>query len=209
MLALAVVSWGTSAPLKSDTSVDPTGVVQFGEVGDVDWDALRAKLPLGSGDKQKRLKMFKDFDNGNGVLSLAEVDKATRDILQIDWVFDAKPAIMRAFQVAKNSRPSKRAAGDDYVELREFKFFFASLRQYLEYYVAFDQLDTDGDKKLSLKEFKAGEGKVETWVGKLDAEEEFKSMDSNTGGSVLFDEFSKWAIKKNLDLEDDDDFEAS
>jgi hypothetical protein len=35
--------------------------------------------------------MFKSFDpNGNGYLSLAEVDKGLRDILKIDELFDAK-----------------------------------------------------------------------------------------------------------------------
>ena len=32
-----------------------------------------------------------------------------------------------------------------------------------------------------------------------------KEIDGNKGGFVLFDEFATWAIKKNLDLEDDDD----
>ena len=42
--------------------------------------------------------MFNLFDpNGNGYLSLAEVDKGIRDILQIDALFDAKKVIMRAF----------------------------------------------------------------------------------------------------------------
>ncbi len=35
----------------------------------------------------------------------------------------------------------------------------------------------------------------------------FNQIDTNHGGIILFDEFSAWAIKKNLDLEDDDDFE--
>ena len=35
--------------------------------------------------------------NGNGFLSLAEVDKGVRDALKSDTLFDAKPAIMRAF----------------------------------------------------------------------------------------------------------------
>lgn len=57
--------------------------------------------------------------NGNGILSLAEVDKGVRDALKIDALFDAKPAIMRAFQIAKKSKPSKRGkVGDDYIELR-------------------------------------------------------------------------------------------
>lgn len=48
---------------------------------------------------------------------------------------------------------------------------------------------------------------IEKWVGKMaDPEKEFKSIDKNGGGQVLFDEFCEWSIKKNLDLDDDDDF---
>ena len=36
-------------------------------------------------------------------------------------------------------------------------------------------------------------------------EAEFASIDTNGGGFILFDEFSKWAISKALDLEGDDD----
>ena len=47
---------------------------------------------------------------------------------------------------------------------------------------------------------------MEVWVGEIpDIEGEFKKIDKNGGGSILFDEFCTWAISKNLDLEDDDD----
>ena len=63
---------------------------------------------------------------GNGILSLAEVDKAMRDVLAIDDLFDSKPAIMRAFQLAKNCTKSKRSDGhgDDYIEKKEFRYFY-------------------------------------------------------------------------------------
>ena len=32
----------------------------------------------------------------------------------------------------------------------------------------------------------------------------WKQCDADGGGMVLFDEFAAWAIKKNLDLDDDD-----
>ena len=41
--------------------------------------------------------------NNNGILSLAEIDKGIRDALNIDELFNCKPAIMRAFQAAKDS----------------------------------------------------------------------------------------------------------
>jgi hypothetical protein len=48
------------------------------------------------------MEMFRAFDpNGNGYLSLAEIDKGVRDVLKSDRLFEAKPAIMRAYQVQK------------------------------------------------------------------------------------------------------------
>ncbi len=40
-------------------------------------------------------------------------------VLQVDEVFDAKPAIMRAFQMAKaSSKSNRKDVGDDFIELR-------------------------------------------------------------------------------------------
>jgi len=180
-------------------------------MADIDWTALNAKLPTAKDaeSKAKRKAMFRQFDpNGNGILSLAEVDKSIREVLQIDAVFDAKPAIMRAFQAAKDKdTKSKRGdLGDDYIEFKEFRFFLLSLRQYFEYWNAFMRVDDDNDRRISLEEFTEAKEKIEVWVGPIaDMTEEFNKIDLNKGGIILFDEFCKWAIKKNLDLEDDDD----
>ena len=113
---------------------------------------------------------------------------------------------MEAFNIAKNCTKSKRGdVGDNYIEFKEFRFFLLSLRQYFEYWEAFCRTDTDGDRRIDLVEFKSAQPKIEVWVGKINAEEEFKKIDTNGGGKILFDEFCKWAISKNLDLEDDDD----
>lgn len=178
----------------------------------IDWAAITAKLPTDKSDsdqKAKRKELFSGFDpNGNGVLSLAETEKGIRDVLQLDEVFDAKPAIIRAFQIAKNVTKSTRSdgVGDDYIEFREFRFFLLSLRQYFEYWAAFMRTDADGDRRINLKEFLAAKEKIMQWVGPIgDMEGEFKKIDKNGGGYILFDEFVQWAISKNLDLEDDDD----
>merc|ERR1711972_1152856 len=81
-------------------------------------------------------------------------------------------------------------------------------RQYFEYYVAFQRTDDNNDGRISFDEFQENYEMIKVWVGDFDAESEFKKIDSNGGGFILFDEFCKWAIKKNLDLEDDDDFEV-
>ena len=53
----------------------------------------------------------------------------------------------------------------------------------------------------------AAKGVIEKWVGPIhDPVHEFKTIDTNGGGQILFDEFCEWSIKKKLDLDDDDDF---
>jgi len=75
----------------------------------INWPEVTAKLPSGRSDeeKAKRKELFKQFDpNGNGYLSLAEVDKGVRDVLGLDDVFNCKPAVMRAFQASKGIQPT-------------------------------------------------------------------------------------------------------
>ena len=93
--------------------------------------------------------------NGNGYLSLAEVDKGIRDVLRSDHLFDAKPAIMRAFQYAKDYVPSKKSGnyGSDYIEKSEFRVFLIALRQRFEYLQAFQRIDTGGDGRIDFREF--------------------------------------------------------
>lgn len=50
------------------------------------WEELEAKLPSGDSeaDVQRRNNYWAAFDmNGNGYLSLAEVDKGLRDVIQV------------------------------------------------------------------------------------------------------------------------------
>lgn len=184
-------------------------IINLSTMAEIDWVAINAKLPhkKTAEEKAARKMMFQQFDpNGNGILSLAEVDKAMRDVLNMGELFDAKPAIMRAFQIAKNCTKSSRGKqGDDYIEFREFRYFLQALRQYFEYWVAFCRTDTDGDRRIDLQEFKAARDKLEVWVGPIDCEAAFSEIDTNKGGHILFDEFCQWAITKNLDLEDDVD----
>jgi hypothetical protein len=94
--------------------------------------------------------MWKKFDgNGNGYLSLAEVDGGMRDVVKLPVLFDLKPVIMRAFMSAKNKVKSKSKVGDDYVEKGEFRFLLKYLRQYYEYFMAFKAIDKGGDGKVS------------------------------------------------------------
>ena len=70
----------------------------------------------------------------------------------------------------------------------------------------FDRIDTGDDRRINLEEFKSAIPMIEGWGLKIeDPETDFNTIDTNGGGQILFDEFADWAIKKGLDLEDDDD----
>ena len=83
---------------------------------------MSAKLPTSKKDPEHlkaRKKLWRGMDfNGNGLCSLAEIDKGIRDSIGITELFDAKPAIIRAFNFAKDYCPGKpgQKHSDDYIE---------------------------------------------------------------------------------------------
>ena len=97
--------------------------------------ALSEKLPSGKDDdsKARRKALWKRADpNGNGYLSLAEVDLMVRDSVGT-MMFSAKPAIAAAFHAARKSGGGKQEGrAGDYVEYKEFRTLFVMLRQYYE-----------------------------------------------------------------------------
>ena len=99
---------------------------------------------------------------------------------------------------------------DNLIEWMEFRIFLVYLRQYFEYWVMFEKLDKSGDNKISLSEFKKAIPQMKNWgveIKEENAEEEFKSIDTNGSGSISFEEFCNYAINKSLDLEEDDSFD--
>jgi hypothetical protein len=65
---------------------------------DIDWSKITKKLPTSKTENRERVRLWNMMDmNGNGYLSFAEVDRGIKTSLKLDKLFDAKPAIMRAF----------------------------------------------------------------------------------------------------------------
>jgi Ca2+-binding EF-hand superfamily protein len=129
-------------------------------------------------------------------------------VVQLPVLFDLKPVIIRAFTAAKTKLKAKTKYGDDYVSLAEFRYLLSYLRQYYEYWVAFSRIDKDGDKRVTINEFRQAVPIIAKWGIKVDnPEATFREIDKDKGGLILFAEFCSWAIKKNLDLDDDDDAE--
>ncbi|CAM6098372.1 unnamed protein product [Calypogeia fissa] len=173
------------------------------------WAEIKAKLPSDKTPEAKavRSKLFHQFDpNGNGYLSLAEIDRGVRDVMGLEDVYEAKPAIMRAFAAAKNAGKSTAKYGADFVERSEFRLVLLYLGKYYELYEMFEIVDSSHDKKINKAEFKTAVKELEKWGIKVDKPDaEFDTIDDNKGGSILFEEFADWGLKKHLELEDDEE----
>ena len=172
----------------------------------INWKQLNDRLPSEKTEeaKHKRDLLWKGFDvNGNGIVSLAEVDKGLRDVLNCVQVFDCKPVIIQAFNAAKNAVKSSKAHSGDYVDRAEFRLLLAYLKQYFAYYQIFCEIDTGNDRRINRSEFSKAKHAFEQWVGPIeDVNKVFDEIDANGGGEILFGEFVAWATKKNLDTED-------
>lgn len=154
-------------------------------------------------EKAKRAQLWNQIDeNANGYLSLAEVDKGLRDVIRIPQLFDAKPVIMRAFQSAKNRTTATNPHGKDYITKSEFRFLLSYIRQYYEYWIAFETVDKEGDRRISFQEFVKAVPTMKRWHLRIDnPEATFQEIDKNGGGYILFDEFCQWAIHSHLNVE--------
>ena len=116
--------------------------------------------------------------------------------------------MIRAFNTAKTYLKADTAHGNDFVSRGEFRILLKYLRIYFEYWVAFARIDTNADKKISFEEFTAAKPALERWgIDMSNPEKAFSEADKFNGGkgSILFDEFCNWAMRKGLDLDDDDD----
>ena len=129
-----------------------------------------------------------------------------RDVIKSEALFEAKPAIIRAFNFSKAYEKGNSKHGDDYLEKHEFRTFLVALRVRFEYFVAFKKIDSGNDQRIDVNEFIAAKSLVEKWVGPIaDAKAEFAKIDMNGQGQILFDEFCNWSAHRNLDLDDDND----
>ncbi|CAF0806760.1 unnamed protein product [Adineta ricciae] len=145
----------------------------------------------GQMSKEEVKKLFQEFDNGNGHLSLAEIDRAITH--RYPQLGTNKKAIMRAYKEADTS-------GNGFVELREFRKIIELLHHYDELSKLFEELDTNDDHRISFHEFKKGF----SLLGEDDTDEqflrkEFNSIDTNRGGYILFDEFCMYMAKRKVE----------
>ena len=158
--------------------------------------APRAAMNIEVPKKQQCMELFQRMDpNGNGMLSLAELDKGVVEL----WPhFNNKPAIMRAYHAAD-------ASGEGFVTRKEFEFFLRYLTYYNNLWADFDAIDTSDDRRIERHEFIANAGRF----GVDNPEKAFDEMDANAGGFILFEEFCEWMVRNNPGWGDGDDSRAA
>jgi len=140
-------------------------------------------------DQQKLRKMWNALDfNGNNVVSLAEIDKF---VVEGYPVLNHKPALMRAYKMT-----CKQEGDGDFVHKKGFKMLLGNLVYFNKLFWLFDQVDEDKDRRMTLAEFKMCLVAAGAKLGAARAEQEFKKLDANNGGVILFDEFCYWFTQK-------------
>ena len=70
---------------------------------------------------------------------------------------------MRAYQASRIMLTSSSLQGKDYVTKGEFRYLLKYLRQYYEYWVAFELIDSDHDNKISKQEFLKAVPVMKNW----------------------------------------------
>merc|ERR1712146_724453 len=101
--------------------------------------------------------------------------------------------LMRAY---KQTCLKEGGDGDAWVEPDEFPQLLVNLFYFNKLFKIFDEVDSDDDRRLGLTEFKSGLNILKMSIDAEDSEAEFKKMDLNGGGVILFDEFCVWYTGK-------------
>lgn len=161
----------------------------------------------------RRKELWKKWDiNKNRKLSLAELEKGILDDLVTPEIQTfggdagdakvvlriSKPAVSRAYAAARDVyQPGDPSA----VEFMEFRPLLSLLAQYLGMLTVFASLDENSDKRVDLEEFCKALPELTRWgsfqVEPGQEEEVFKEA-SKGQERLLFDDFCKWVMRRNL-----------
>jgi hypothetical protein len=140
--------------------------------------------------KKERDALFNSLDvNGNGGVSLAEIDKGvvaglfSRALVVQNGgggssgdaeSFDHKPALMRAYHAADKS-------GDGFIERSEFPRLLQYMVFFNNFWHKFEGIDSDHDRRLDLAQFTAGCSVIGLALSPEQAELEFAGCDADGG----------------------------
>ena len=179
-----------------------------------DWNDLRKKLPVDKTkeERKRRLELWKKLNEyGNGYMSLKRLNVQLTNYLDLPEILRNKGPIKLAFDAASDKYARNGIKKEDnLLEWMEFRIFLVYLRQYFEYWEMFQRIDSSGDLKITLDEFRKAIPKMKEWgveIKENEAEKEFNNIKVDNEDTISFEEFCNFAIQKSLDLIEDDDFD--
>lgn len=171
------------------------------------WNLINESLPLEESlyGKLERIKLFNLIDlNRNGKLSVNEIHSGILKNIKLYKILNCKTAIFKALEAVRFSRgeQSKLQQNDQFIVFSEFKKFLNFLKYYFEYYLMFEIIDSDSNKKIDVYEFTAALPIIQKWGLKIiNPDKVFNEIDENGSGFILFDEFCHWAIINSLKID--------
>jgi len=159
------------------------------------FDLLEKQIMTMMGNQAQLKAIWRQLDvNGNGKVSLAELDKLVVD----RWpLLHHGPALIRAHK--RTTSVAGGGDGDDWVQKKELKSMLRNLFFFNRLFDAFEEIDTGDDRRIDMAEFVSGAHYLNMNLSDAQAEKEFKKIDANGGGQILFDELCTWYIKKEED----------
>ena len=179
-----------------------------------DWEALKKKLPVEKTkeDRKNRLNLWKKLNEyGNGYISFKRLNVQLTNHLHLSEIIRNKGPIKLAFDAACNKYERNGINKDDnLLEWMEFRIFLVYLRQYFEYFIMFQKVDSSEDLRISFDEFKKAIPLMKNWGVEIkdnEAEKEYNKIKTENEEDISFEDFCNFAIQKSLDLEDDDNFD--
>ena len=112
-----------------------------------------------------------------------EIENTARDL----WpeLFKRKAVMLRAYKSADEN-------GDGLIEEPEFSRLMLYMACYIELYADFEAIDTDGDRRLTEKEFISYYRKLGSKLSDDQLSRAFDQIDGNDGGMILFEEFCNY-----------------
>jgi len=157
-----------------------------------EFDALDQQMQhiIANKEELKRLWAACDF-NGNGMCSLAEIDKM---VVEQFPALRHPRALMRAYKKAIAADPTRSYKGnaDSFVQRLEFVCLLKNIVYFNRVFVVFEAIDTGDDHRIDVGEFKKGLPMLGLHLSPHDAEATFRQIDRDGGGQILFEEFCAW-----------------
>jgi len=166
--------------------------------------SLVAQLPVRDDgpDVEKRARLFSACDSSNnGTLTVSEVKMGLNMLMGREAVRAFSVAIMSAFRAAKDLDGLSAEGAAERVSIAEFHALIVYLRYYLELLVCFHQIDVSDDQEVDIAEFIKAAPLLRSWGVEVDdPTQQFREMNTDGGGHVLFHEFAGWALRSGLDI---------